>query len=472
LAISLRAGAGLASILIFQGTCMLSKPVKLAATATLLLGSSVALAIPFSSFDARSMAMGGAGVAVGDASTAPLFNPALLSMTRDDDHFALVLPAIGVRIADPDKLRDSIDKFQSGNYVNNLQTSVDTLNARIATATSFPTPINISAVQAAAAAVGNPTTGTLPAVSTQLATLSNKPITIDGGVATVIAIPSDTMGAAFYATGTVTTGGLFLYKDAATLQTLADQTNCLAAASTQVAMTACATTYGTNVNFTSNTLQSGINFRGVMLAEMGIAISTYNLGYMTWGITPKVVQAQLFDVPIKVNDSNQNGIDSKDYLASYSMPNFDIGIASYDNVGWRTGLVIKNVIPYTLDFKTAPTPGATPVANGKTLSLKPQARIGVSHTNSWSTVALDYDVTRNDPAGFENGTQYLAFGAELNAFDWVQLRAGYRMDMADSARNVTSVGLGLSPFGIPHIDIAVAGNASEVGASFQFGVHF
>lgn len=443
---------------------MLSKPVKLAATATLLLSSSVALAIPFSSFDPRSMAMGGAGVAVGDASTAPLFNPALLSMTRDDDHFALVLPTIGVRIADPDKLRDSIDKFQSGNYVNNLQASVDTLNARIATANSNPTAPNIAAMQAAAGPVGT----NLGLVSTQLNTLSNKPITVDGGVAMVVAIPSDKMGAAFYATGTVATGGLFLYKDAATLNTLANQATCLSTAATPSAINTC----GTNVNFTSTTLNSGINFRGVMLAEMGFAISTYNLGYMTWGITPKVVQAQLFDVPINVNNSNQNGIDGKDYLASYSMPNLDIGIASYDNIGWRTGLVIKNIIPYTLDFKQAPTPGATPVANGKTLSLKPLARIGVSHTNSWSTVALDYDVTRNDPAGFESSTQYLAFGAELNAFDWVQLRAGYRMDMADSARNVTSVGLGLSPFGVPHFDIAVAGNASEVGASFQFGVHF
>ena len=209
-----------------------------------------------------------------------------------------------------------------------------------------------------------------------------------------------------------------------------------------------------------------------MLAEAGFAISTYNLGYMAWGITPKIVQAQLFDVPINVNNTNQTGVTGNDYIAKYSMPNFDFGIATYDRVGWRTGLVIKNIIPYTLDFKQAPTPGATPVANGNSLTLRPQARVGLSHTTSWSTVALDVDVTKNDPAGFEQSTQYAALGVELNAFDWVQLRAGYRVDMVNSARNVTSLGLGLSPFGVPHIDLAVAGNASEIGASFQFGVHF
>lgn len=442
---------------------MLLKPVKLAATIAMLMSSSVALALPFSSFDPRSMGMGGAGVAVGDASTAPLFNPALLSITREDDHFALVLPTIGVRIADPDKLRDSIDNFQSGGYVNNLQTSVNTLNASLSA--TIP---NVTTIKANAGLVAT----NLNTVSTQLATLSNKPITIDGGVAAVVAIPNDKMGVAFYANGSVATGGVFQYKDGATLKTLTDQATCLSAALTVVDVAACNTLYGSSLNFTNTTLQSGINFRGVMLAEAGFAISTYNLGYMSWGVTPKIVKAQLFDIPINVNDSNQNNFNGQDYLANYSMPNFDIGIASYDNVGWRTGLVIKNVIPYTLDFKKAPTPGATPVANGNTLSLKPQVRIGVSHTTSWSTVALDYDVTRNDPAGFESSSQYTALGVELNAFDWIQLRAGYRMDMVNSARNVTSVGLGLSPFGIPHIDIAVAGNASEVGASFQFGVHF
>ena len=68
--------------------------LKLAATTALLVSSTVSIAIPFSSFDPRSMAMGGVGAVLADADTAPLFNPALLSVTRYSDKFSLVLPTL------------------------------------------------------------------------------------------------------------------------------------------------------------------------------------------------------------------------------------------------------------------------------------------------------------------------------------------------------------------------------------------
>lgn len=434
------------------------KPLKLAVTAALLAGSAVATAVPFGSFDTRSMAMGGAGVAVGGADAAPLFNPSLLSVANPKDDFSIIIPTVGVRVADPEKLRDSIDQFQSGNYVNDLQTAVDTLNADI-------NNNNTTAIDADAAAVGT----RIIAMSDQLVTLSNKPITADVGLATVVAVPSKKYGAAFFATGSVTAGGLFSYTDGPTLNALAiDASNCNSTAPTS---TAC-----TNLqNFNTNTLTSGVHFKGIQLGEFGFALSRefqikeHNVAF---GITPKMVKAKLFDTVVLVNDSNQNNVSAEDNMAEYSFFNFDLGAAKNYNNGWRTGFVLKNVLPQTLDFKKAPTPGATPLATGETLSLKPQARIGVSHANSWSTVALDFDVTRNDPAGFENSTQYIALGGELNAWDWAQLRLGYRVDMVNSDRNVTSVGLGLAPFGVLHIDLAYAGNADEFGASAQLGVHF
>jgi hypothetical protein len=156
-------------------------------------------------------------------------------------------------------------------------------------------------------------------------------------------------------------------------------------------------------------------------------------------------------------------------LAKYSAFNFDIGTArNYEN-GWRTGLVIKNVLPQEYDFKR------NDVATGSKLSLKPQIRAGVSHENEWSTVALDADLTKNDPAGLENHSQYVALGGELSALGWAQLRAGYRADLVDSARNLTSVGLGISPR-IPyfkfHFDLAYAFNSNEQGASLRFGLNF
>src|SRR3989338_905188 len=98
--------------------------MRIFAASALLAGSSAALAVPFNSFDPRSMAMGGAGVAVGDAGTAPFFNPALLTVTRASDNFSLNLPVIGARVYAPSEFKD----FQDGDYVNNLQNSISAYN--------------------------------------------------------------------------------------------------------------------------------------------------------------------------------------------------------------------------------------------------------------------------------------------------------------------------------------------------------
>ena len=108
---------------------------------------------------------------------------------------------------------------------------------------------------------------------------------------------------------------------------------------------------------------------------------------------------------------------------------------------------------------------------GETLRLIPQTRAGISHTNRWSTVAMDVDLYRNDPVGLENYTQYVSLGGELNGWSWIQIRAGYRADLVDSAHNIVSFGLGFSPFGV-HVDTAIAGNEREIGASIQFGFRF
>lgn len=428
------------------------KALKLAAAATLLLSSSVATAVPFGSFDSRSMAMGGAGVAVGGADAAPLFNPALLSVTKEADKFAIILPTVGIRVSDPDDLHSGIDSTNTA--LTNLDAAVTTLN-------NFPTSQNATSVA-----------NDLRTVSRQLAVISNKPISAEAGLATVVAMPSKKFGAAFYANGTVAAGGVFQYSanDATTLANLANDAD-LCSANPVVNAGSCATVKG----FKTSTLTSGIHLKGVQLGEFGFAFSREFQIYdhsVALGITPKIVKAKLFDTIVNVNDASQSSISLADNSAEYTMANFDLGAAKNYSNGWRTGFVIKNVIPQTLDFKKAPIPGATPLATGETLTLKPQARIGVSHATTWSTVALDIDLTRNDPAGFENSTQYIALGGELNAWDWAQLRAGYRADMVDSARSVASVGLGLAPFGVVHIDLAVAGNATDIGASFQLGVHF
>lgn len=440
-----------------EGSFMSVKYLNLALM-LLLLSSSAAMCIPFNSYDPRSMGMGGTGVAVADAATAPLFNPALLSVTRYSDDFSLILPTVGIHAADPENLRGSIDTFSSGKYVDNLTAAVDSLNTAISSG-------NIPNIQSTAATVST----RLSALNTQLKGLSDKPVSLGAGVATVVGIPNKKFGVAFFANATAAAGGAFFYKDAAILDTLATQASCLSTAANGTAVTACGTP-----SFNTNTLQSTVTLRGVVLSEAGFAFSRefrINKQNIALGITPKIVQAQLYDIPIGFNSPSFSNFNGNDYLAKYSIANFDLGMAKNFRNGWRAGLVVKNVIPYFLDFKRAPVAGAVPVATGDTLRLVPQSRAGVSYTNRRAVIALDADLYRNDPAGLENYTQYISLGGELNAWNWAQLRVGYRADLVNSSRNIVTLGLGFSPFGV-HTDIAVAGNANELGAYFQLGFRF
>jgi hypothetical protein len=117
--------------------------------------------------------------------------------------------------------------------------------------------------------------------------------------------------------------------------------------------------------------------------------------------------------------------------------------------------------------------------------MNPQGRFGISHENSWSTVALDVDLAKNNPAGLENKSQYAGIGGELSAWGWMQIRAGFRSDMLSKGQDLLSLGFGLSPripYFKPHLDLAVTAsrdvltygfnNATQAGASLKLGFNF
>ena len=131
---------------------------------------------------------------------------------------------------------------------------------------------------------------------------------------------------------------------------------------------------------------------------------------------------------------------------------------------FQAGLVIKNLM--AKDFESA---------NGETISIAPMVRAGVSHQTSWTKVAVDLDLTENHPVAFESASQYLSVGAEFDVWRILQLRAGYRANLAASDQDVVTAGIGFSPFAI-HMDLGLMANASdpekEAGIAFEFGVEF
>ena len=133
--------------------------------------------------------------------------------------------------------------------------------------------------------------------------------------------------------------------------------------------------------------------------------------------------------------------------------------------GLYAGLVAKNLIKQ--DYDTVELNGVR-----HTIALRPQLRAGLGYDGGWYRLGLDVDLTKNKPLTFENASRYVAIGGELSAWGWAQLRAGYRFDTENSDRSVASVGIGLSPFKVLHLDLAVAGNSNEIGVSTQLALTF
>jgi len=493
--------------------------LKLTALVPLIMWSTGVTAMPFDSFDPRSMAMGGTGVAVGDPATAPFFNPAMLTATDPSKKFSIELPVIGARLYDPADMHNNL-KTLSDN-INALNNSISLVNSNSTSANAAviaQVPTNMSSVSS-----------NIDKVNNSLVALNNQPLQAEFGAATVIGIPGKSWGFAFYADAWGAAGGTLEYKDGTTLSNLssdiktaanvlsgstssasnltaqaacqrvqnstgspADVTTCINYAATLSNLSSSLNNSQKAVNFNTNSqMESKLHIRGVAIAEAGLSMS-HNFGTdnQSWslGFTPKVMDLELFDALLAANNgTSTSGVTGNDYLAKYNAVNFDMGIAKSYNNGWRTGLVVKNVVPQSFDFK-AIAPGATSGSAQQTtgtLNMNPQGRVGVSHENSWSTVALDLDLDKNNPAGLENKSQYAGIGGELSAWGWAQLRAGYRSDLLNKGQDLISLGFGLSPripYFKPHIDLAVTAsrdvlsngwsNATQAGASLKLGFNF
>lgn len=435
---------------------------KLLLAVLISLFSAETFSASFGVFDPRSLAMGGTGVASGDASNASHYNPALLSLTHEDDDFSLVIPTVTVGYADPNKLQDAMKTYDDANYETALDSAISTYNA---STTAAQLITNSASIATAAQNIKN-----------GVNTLANKALVINATAGVLFAIPSKKVGVSVYTAGRAV-GGVNLNISAADNTLLQDYIDVLACignlgdASVEADIIACDT--GTNdvINNTTgkfnNTdtataLTSTVDIRGAVITEAGISFAHKfeSLSDIAIGITPKAVNVNTFDSAIGVEKSS---VDLDTGRKNYTDTNIDIGVAKKISEKVKVGLVAKNMI--SKEYKT--------VLNN-TVKLKPQYRAGIAYQNDWALIAADVDLTKNEGFGFENDTQIAAVGLEFDLFDTAQFRVGYSHNLVNktaAADGTPSVGLGFSPFGI-HIDLAIASNNAGVQGGLQLGFKF
>lgn len=415
---------------------------KTAIATALAAGVFVAMsaqATSFGAYDPRSVGMGGVGVTTATARNANFYNPAALAATKDSEDFAFNL-TVAARAADPDKLADDIDT---------LEAAGDRLDVEVAKFTASQTPANATTLGIAVTDVNN-----------ILKTVNNKTLDVNAFGGAILAIPSKKVGIGLHASGRADFGAKLNYQDATFFGNLG--TELLDCGNNNLAQCSAANTRLNNQKDATGELQlnSRLELRGLLVTEVGLALARrFNeYGGVDVGITPKYQKVKTFNQSISAQnadvDFDKNALETNSF-------NMDLGVTKTYGDSYKAGLVVKNLLPrkYALSNTT------------ETIKLDPQVRLGLSHHTNWTTVGLDVDLTKNKGIeGFTKASQFAGVGAELDVW-LVQLRVGYRHDLAGNYDGVPSAGVAFNLFGL-HVDAGVMGNDKDLAGSVQLGLNF
>ena len=377
--------------------------------------SQVAGAIPFT-FDARSLAMGGVSVATADLAIAAWANPAMLTNQRVSDDFSLLI-GIGAFVRDNDDLITDIDDFQEAD--NRRQTAIN----------DGDVPGAAQALSEMSAIIGGVDSKVIAPEVTAVVAMG---IAFDDRFAMAISIRSDAIA-----------GGVITDISSNPTDVVSDQFNIL-------------------------------NIEGVLATEIGVSFAKKFWWFdrkVSIGIKPKVVDLQAFTfresiLTASAGFDNVTDEDNKVDLGTFT--SFDLGVAVELTESIRLGLNVRNLISDNFDL------------GGQTLNFDTEARLGIAYHNQMLTVAVDYDLIENEPLLANNAfdglkTQFVAVGAEFNAFDFMQLRIGALKNLAGGISGgakdtVYTAGLGFW-LGF-NLDIAATLTDNSVGGFVQTGFRF
>ena len=175
------------------------------------------------------------------------------------------------------------------------------------------------------------------------------------------------------------------------------------------------------------------------------------------GISFKVQRIDTFEDFERVVNDRISPRRNSEYDAGF---NFDIGFAREIGERWRVGLAVKDIIPRNYNTSL-----------GTVIRLRPRARIGAAYQSGRLQIAVDADLTQNEPLGRELATQEAAIGAEWSFGSLLKLRGGYRHDIEGHRDGIASLGLG-TVWKRLAVDLAYAASTDTRAAALQFGIVF
>ncbi|WP_318464937.1 conjugal transfer protein TraF [Photobacterium leiognathi] len=388
---------------------------KLSAVSIILLSTSSTAAFAFNGADARGMAMGGTGVASANYLAAGFYNPALATNYTDNDDFGLMLPSVSVSAHDADDLYHKIDHFQE-------------VDSRIFPENDWEER--------------EPTDADKQEWKDALMALDNGQIQLDVQAGIALSIPNR------YASATVFTKAQLsaLVMSDIHPDDLKDE----------------------NWNNDEYKMQSTAEGLAGGTADLGIAIAkSFDLPFkdqkVSVGFSPKIQKIYALKYKDTVDSFEDSEFDAGNEHTEKTAFNLDLGVTYQPIEKVTLALAAQNVMKQELETNVSFKKSATYL-------VEPKYTAGVAYDDGMFTLAADIDLNKQHYfKGLDYATQFVHLGAEFNAWDWAQLRAGYSMSMTDYAKNMVTAGIGFKPFGAFGIDLAGQyGEDNNYGASLQF----
>jgi hypothetical protein len=197
--------------------------------------------------------------------------------------------------------------------------------------------------------------------------------------------------------------------------------------------------------------------------EIGMSMAKYAnvLGnHMSFGVTPKIQWITTYYQNISLGDNMDLG-SLKENANSGSAFNFDAGgLWFYGPL--RVGLSGKNLIKREITTETVASTG-----NNYTYQLTPVYTAGAGYVDDYFTLSVDYDLNEDKKyEDFDDNVKMLRVGFEFDMYGQMQIRGGYKSNMAKENDDTYTLGLGLSPLGLAHMDFSASYKSME-----NFGVY-
>ncbi|KAA1175894.1 type IX secretion system membrane protein PorP/SprF [Marinobacter salinexigens] len=411
---------------------------KLSLAIGLSVATSSAMASPQQFMSSRSFAMAGTGVAVATPVEAAARNPAMMAGNHHEwsDDFGLMLPSVNARAADEEETIDQVDDIQ------------DTIDAFEA------------AAEGAQQSEAENQAGIL---RDQLQNFDEDTVRVNAGLGLALAFPSKTLSVGVFANGNLT----------ATVRGEYDESDDAILAGIEGGNLA---TPGV-----TDTLQSRGKVLASAVSEVGIAFAREfelsNGESVQLGVSPKYVNLQTFQYTETVSGFEDDDFDRDESQTDKSGFNMDLGAAySFGEENeWTVGAAVKNLIPMELDSAASRPALGEEV---RTLKLDPMVTLGIAHKSDYHVVTAEVDLTKKEAFGYEDDTQWLALGAEFDAWRYAQLRVGIRQNLASNDDNngieektQFTAGFGLNIVGV-RLDLGALYSDADMGAALELGTAF